>query len=129
MVAITLRFVRHRAKKVVVHPTTDGRLATPAQIGTPTADAALMRALAKGIFWQQLLDDGKVGNIAELAAAEGIDKVRVQKTLKLARLAPDVVEDIARGRQPVGLALEFFVRNPLPDDWMAQRQAIADLAG
>lgn len=126
---IPVRFVRHRAKKVVVHPTTDGRLATPAQIGTPTADAALMRALAKGLFWQQLLDEGKVANIAELAAAEGIDKVRVQKTLKLARLAPDVVEDIARGRQPVGLALEFFVRHPLPDDWTAQRQAIADLAG
>lgn len=126
---IPVRFVRHRAKKVVVHPTTDGRLATPAQIGTPTADAALMRALAKGLFWQQLLDEGRVANIAELAAAESIDKVRVQKTLKLARLAPDVVEDIAQGRQPVGLALEFFVRHPLPDDWTAQRQAIADLGG
>lgn len=126
---IPVRFMRHKAKKVVMHPTADGRLATLAQIGAPTADAALMRALAKGLFWQQLLDEGKVGNIAELATAEGVDKVRVQKTLKLARLAPDVVEDIARGRQPVGLALEFFVRNPLPDDWTAQRQAIADLAG
>lgn len=126
---IPVRFVRHKAKKVVVHPTTDGRLATPAPLGSPTTDAALMRALARGLFWQQLLDEGKVTNIAELAAAEDIDKVRVQKTLKLARLAPDVVDDIARGRQPVGLALEFFVRNPLPDDWSAQRQSIADLAG
>ncbi|MGB7989848.1 MAG: hypothetical protein WCF44_10650 [Candidatus Methylophosphatis roskildensis] len=40
-----------------------------------------------------------------------------------------MVEDVTRGRQPVGLALEFFVRNPLRDDWTAQRQAIADMAG
>jgi hypothetical protein len=40
--------------------------------------------------------------------------------LKLARLAPDIVEGIARGRQPVGLSLLFFVENPLPDDWNEQ---------
>lgn len=47
---------------------------------------------------------------------------------KLARLAPDIVEDIARGRQPVGLSLLFFVKNPLPDDWNAQRDVIGGLA-
>jgi hypothetical protein len=43
-------------------------------------------------------------------------------------LAPDIVEDIARGRQPVGLSLLFFVENPLPDDWNAQRTVIGGLA-
>ncbi len=38
----------------------------------------------------------------------------MQKMLKLARLAPDIVEEIARGRQPVGLSLLFFVENPFP---------------
>lgn len=47
--------------------------------------------------------------------------------LKLARLAPDVVEEIARGRQPVGLALIFFVENPLPGDWNEQRRVIGGL--
>lgn len=70
-----------------MNPTTDGRLPTPAHAGTPAADVTLMRALARGLHWQQLLDAGKVANIAELATAEGIDKVRVQKTLKLARSA------------------------------------------
>jgi len=124
---IPVRFVRHKAKKVVMYPTTDGRLPTPAHAGTPAADVTLMRALARGLHWQQLLDAGKVANIAELTTAEGIDKVRVQKTLKLARLAPDLVEDIARGQHPVGLALEFFIRQPLPDDWQEQRQVMAGL--
>lgn len=116
-----------RAKRVVMYPTTDGRLPSPANAGTSAADVTLMRALARGMHWQQLLDAGKVANIAELATAEGIDKVRVQKTLMLARPAPDLAEDIARGQYPVGLALEFFIRHPLPDDWQEQRQVMAGL--
>ncbi len=54
----------------------------------------------------------------------GVEKVRVQKMLRLARLAPDMVEDIAKGQQAVGVSLEFFMRNPLPDDWNAQRDVI-----
>ena len=45
----------------------------------------------------------------DLAKAEKVGLARMQKMLKLARLAPDIVEDIARGRQPVGLSLLFFV--------------------
>ncbi len=85
--------------------------------------------LARALFWQQLLDTGRVANVAELAAAEHIDRVRIQKTLKLARLAPELIEDIARGEAPVGLSLEFFIRRELPDDWDAQRAVIAALSG
>ena len=63
-------------------------------------------------------------NITELAKAEKMRLLRMQKLLKLARLAPDIAEDIARGRQPVGLALLFLVENPLPDDWNEQRRVI-----
>ena len=123
---IPVRFVRHKAKKVVIEPTLGGRLATPLNPGqAPMVDDNLMKALARGIYWQQLLDQGKVESINALAAAEGGDRVRVYKILKLARLAPEIVEDIARCRQPVGLSLEFFLRNPLPDDWDEQRRVIA----
>jgi hypothetical protein len=122
---IPVRFVRHKARKVVVEPTPPGRMASPLNPGRPTSvDENLMSALAKGFFWQELLDSGRVTRIAEIAACEGVEKVRVQKMLRLARLAPDVVEDIARGRQPVGLSLEFFMRQPMADDWDAQREAI-----
>ena len=48
--------------------------------------------------------------------------------LRLARLAPDIIEDIARGLQPVGVSLEFFMRNPLHDDWDERRRIIAEPA-
>ena len=125
---IPVRFVRHKARKVVVEPTTPGRMASPLNPGRSTSvDENLMSALARAFFWQALLDDGHVASIAELAMAEGIDKVRVQKMLKLARLAPDLAEAIASGRQPAGLTLEYFLRCSLPEDWEAQRRRIAGL--
>ncbi len=126
---IPVRFVRHKARKVVVEPTTPGRMASPMNPGQPmSVDANLMAALAKAFFWQELIDSGRVKNMTELAKAEKMGLARMQKMLKLARLAPDIVEDIARGRQPVGLSLLFFVENPLPDDWNAQRDVIGGLA-
>ena len=125
---IPVRFVRHKARKVVVEPTTPGRMASPLNPGRPmSVDENLMAALAKGFFWQDLLDSGQVESITEIAAHEGIEKVRVQKMMRLARLAPDVIDDIARGRQAVGLSLEFFMRNPMPDDWNEQRVMIGGL--
>lgn len=127
---IPVRFVRHKARKVVVEPTTPGRTSSRrSPVHGATCDETLMRALARGFFWQELLDSGQVSSIAEIAKHEGVEKVRVQKMLRLARLAPDVVEDIARGQQAVGVSLEFFMRNPMPDDWNAQREAIGALAG
>lgn len=86
---IPVRFVRHKARKVVVEPTTPGRMASPLNPGRPTSvDENLMSALARAFFWQELLDSGCVASIAEIAAHEGIEKVRVQKMLRLARLHP-----------------------------------------
>ena len=127
---IPVRFVRHKARKVVVEPTAPGRMASLLNPGRPTSvDENLMAALAKAFFWQEMLDTGRVKNMTELAKAEKVGLARMQKMLKLARLAPDIVEEIARGRQPVGLSLLFFVENPLPDDWNEQREVIGGLAG
>jgi hypothetical protein len=126
---IPVRFVRHKARKVVVEPTTPGRMASPLNPGRPTSvDENLMSALARAFFWQELIDSSRVKNMTELAKAEKVGLARMQKMLKLARLAPDIVEDIARGRQPVGLSLLFFVENPLPNDWNEQCAVIGRLA-
>ena len=126
---IPVRFVRHKARKVVIEPTTPGRMASPLNPGRPTSvDQNLMAALAKAFFWQELLDSGRVKNMTELAKAEKVGLARMQKMLKLAGLAPYIVEEIARGRQPVGLSLLFFVENPLPNDWNEQRCVIGGLA-
>jgi site-specific DNA recombinase len=40
----------------------------------------------------------------------------------LAFLAPDIVEAIAEGRQPIGLISEWLRCNPLPAYWAGQRR-------
>ena len=70
---IPVRFVRHKARKVVVEPTPPGRMASPLNPGRPTSvDENLMAALAKAFFWQEMLDTGWVKNMTGLANAEKI---------------------------------------------------------
>ena len=123
---IPMRFVRHKANKVIVHPGLDGGPGARAGQGS-AVDATLLKALSRAVFWQHLLDTGRVSSVADIAAAEGMDRVRVHKMLKLARLAPDIAQDIAGGREPVGLSQEFFIRRELPDDWNGQRRVFAEL--
>jgi hypothetical protein len=54
-------------------------------------DAKLMKALCMALYWQEQLDSGAVGSIAEIAKREGMEKMRANKFMKLARLAPRFV--------------------------------------
>jgi hypothetical protein len=59
---IPVRFVRHKARKVVIEPTPPERMASPLNPGRPTSvDGNLMAALARAFFWQELLDSGPAG--------------------------------------------------------------------
>ena len=91
-------------------------------------DAKLIKALGRAVYWQHLIDTGRVANMTELARAEGMDKVRVHKILKLARLSPAIAERVACAKGPVGLSFEFFMRKQLPDSWEEQEALIAGLS-
>ena len=56
----------------------------------------------------------------EIAEAERISKSYVSRILRLALLAPDIVEEILEGRQQDALLLERL-RRGWPADWAAQR--------
>lgn len=121
-----MRIVRHKTNKVIVHPGADGQPGIRAGQGA-VVDPTLCKALSRAHYWQPLMDSGRLASVSELASEERVGRVWIQKTLKLARLVPDLAEDIARGREPVGLSLEFFMRNELPDDGNEQRRVIGGL--
>ena len=68
-------------------------------------DITLIKAVARAFRWLRMLETGRCATITELAAAEKINASYVARILRLALLAPDVVEAILDGRQPEGMTL------------------------
>ena len=87
-------------------------------------DNTLVKALARAFRWKRMLDTGEFSTIADLAQRERIAAPFLTRTMRLAQLAPDLVEAILDGRQPRGLTLEAL-REPLPSDWSEQRHHLA----
>jgi hypothetical protein len=81
----------------------------------------LVRALARAYHWQKLIETGEFSSIAELAAAEHIDKSYVSKMIRLTLLAPDIVELILKGGEPIKIDV---LKQPFSIEWSAQRDAL-----
>lgn len=50
----------------------------------------LLRSLGPAQYLRQLLDDGKFKSIADIAAAEGMDRGRASRVSTLAQLSPAI---------------------------------------
>lgn len=88
-------------------------------------DTALMRALGLAHHWQRLLDGQRVGSVAEIAEAEGLDITQVRRIMRLTLLAPEVVEWLARSPD---IVLEQVMRRRWPDNWIEQLRVITNNA-
>jgi hypothetical protein len=105
-------------RKLVVTP--DGAEWVP----RPRVDNAMVKALARAFRWRKMLDDGAHATIEDLARSKGIGKTYVSQMLRLTLLAPDMVEAILDGRQPVGLQLDNLLAG-FATSWEAQRLGIS----
>src|ERR1035437_7481480 len=66
----------------------------------PLADLALIKAIARGRLWSDDLLAGRVASVAVIAKREGVLPNYVRRLIRLAFLAPKIVEAIAAGHQP-----------------------------
>ena len=117
VVRIPMRFQRRGGRKRIVAP--DGGKIAPTTKLQP--DGTLVKALARAWRWQKLLDDGVYTSVSEIGDAENISKSYISRILRLALLAPDIVEAILAGRMDQGLMLERLEQS-LPASWMERRQ-------
>lgn len=86
-------------------------------------DNTLIKALARAFRWKRMLETGEYATIADLADREGIAAPYLTRTMRLAQLAPDLVEAILDGRQPRDLTLEAM-RGQIPEEWSKQVEAL-----
>lgn len=112
---VPFRVVKRGGRKEVQFP--DG---APVQRKT---DNTLVKAVARAFRWKRMLESGQFATINELAEHEKIAAPFLTRTMRLAYLAPEIVEDILDGRQPRELTLEQM-RKPLPLDWAEQKDLL-----
>jgi site-specific DNA recombinase len=88
-------------------------------------DAGLVDAIGRARRWLHQLNTEGHPTIASLARHVGVDDGEISRILPLAFLAPDIVEAIVEGRQPVVLTVRKLIRlKPLPALWADQRRAL-----
>ncbi len=87
-------------------------------------DATIIEAVARAIHWNALLDSGAYKSVSAIAQAEGLMPTTVGRMMRLARLAPDIVEQLMAGSQPRRLTLLWLMRNDIPASWPEQRQML-----
>lgn len=94
-------------------------------IGHVEPDSTLIQNLATAHKWFGMIKAGK--SLDDVAKQDNTSKRRIQQIIAFAFLAPNIVQMILDGRQPIGLTSEWVLRHKLPNDWQDQRALIATL--
>jgi hypothetical protein len=91
----------------------------PAAIEKASVDSTLVKALARAFRWKKMLESGRFTTITELAAHENLALTYMTRVLRLTLLAPEIVEMILDGIQPLEMTLAALLE-PFPLDWVRQ---------
>jgi len=119
----TLRVVipltlRQRNGRPRILPPTDLQAAEPA-----SQEPHVLRAIARAWGWRRQLEAGTASTILDIAAAEKVSDRFVSHRMRLAYLAPDVLEKLVTHREPTALSLNDLVAAAkLP--WSAQAEVV-----
>jgi site-specific DNA recombinase len=97
-------------------------LVVPPNASSPTRHPrpALIKAVARGHAWYEKVLGGKVAGMRSLARETGLTPTYVRNVLACGFLAPDIVEAILEGRQPLTLKFEHLYKY-VPLSWAEQR--------
>lgn len=87
-------------------------------------DVTIIEAVARAMHWSALLDSGAYKSVSDIAQIEGLKPTTVGRMMRLARLAPDVVEQLMMGCQPRRLTLLWLMRHDIPALWPEQHQML-----
>ena len=95
----------------------------PALLSHPESTKAIQKALRRALIWNQALLDGKASTLTELATEENVAQRYICDLIRLAYLAPDIMEAIIAGKIPVDLTL-VRLKKGFSMDWQKQRQLL-----
>lgn len=92
---------------------------------TSNPDPALIKAVVRAHRWFDDLVSGSARSLREIAEIEGISDRYVSHLMPLAFLAPELVESILAGEQPIGLTAEKLTKSvSMPLCWSGQHEVL-----
>ena len=103
------------------------KIVPPADMAPDTGvvDPHIMKAIAKAWSWRRKLESGATATIEDVADAEGVTPAYIRRMLKLAYLAPEVLERILIARISPAVSLkDMSTATELP--WSEQNSAAFD---
>jgi hypothetical protein len=101
------------------------KIVPPADVVPDTGgvDPHVLKAIAKAWSWRRKLEAGAFFTLSDIADAEGVTPAYIRRMLKLAYLAPEVLEQILTARTSPAVSLkEMSTAMELP--WGAQKSII-----
>jgi len=120
VVHIPMTFKRRGGRKEIIVPQgLEGKPSTK-----QTAQNAILVAIARAFRWKELVESGRVKNLAEIARVNKVDGSYVSRILDLTLLAPDIIDAILAGKEPSGLSLAILTKKRIPLVWEEQRQVL-----
>jgi len=122
VIDIPMTFRRRGKRKEIVLPP---GAAAPA---SPRPPSPLALAISRAIRWQEMIESGAVESISDLARRLKLDPSFVARTIRLAALAPAIIEALLDGQEPDGLSLRLL-RKDIPLVWQEQREVASFSAG
>lgn len=97
------------------------KIILPGASGVALRDSGLIDVVSNAYRWAHQIFKSEVATVREISLNDGVDEGDVSRFLPLAFLAPDIVEAILRGEQPVSLTAEKLKRlRNLPKSWEEQ---------
>ena len=76
----------------------------------PRIDERLIRSIAKGYAWLQDLKAGRLPSLSAIANREGVKRPHIGHLINLAFLAPEIVDAVLLGTQPIDLSTDRLLK-------------------
>ena len=104
------------------------KILPPEDAGLPGShgqDPHVLRAIARAWKWRRQLEEGEASTLQDIAGKEGVSERFIGRMIRLAYLAPEVLEYLVIRRVPPALSLSDLV--PVADrPWAEQMGAVFD---
>lgn len=91
----------------------------------PQVDPVLAKNILMAQRWYAVIKAG--ASFGDLAAREKTTTSRIQQMIGLAFLAPNVLDQVTAGNQPIAFTSEWFKRRQLPPEWDRQEQIFSEI--